>query len=888
MTHDLPTAYRPADIESRWYDTWERQGLFTASPHSDAPAYSIVIPPPNVTGALHMGHAFGHTLQDACIRRARMMGCEALWLPGTDHAGIGTQNVVERELAAEGTNRHELGRDAFVARVWDWKKHYGGRILDQMRRLGDSCDWGRERFTLDAGLSRAVRSVFVRWFDEGIIYRGNRIINWCPRCTTALSDIEVEHKEVAGELITFRYPFADGQGHIAVATTRIETMLGDTGVSVHPDDERYKDAVGRQLRHPFFPDRPMPVVADDEVDPGFGTGAVKATPAHDLLDFAIAERHGLDVINILDERAHLNASAGRWDGLDRFAARSAVLKELNHLGFVDRVERPYIHSVGHCSRCGTETEPWLSEQWFVRMEPLAGPAIDVVREGRIKLTPERFVKAYLNWMENIRDWCISRQLWWGHRIPVWYCRDCGNVFAAIDDPQGCNGCSSQDIFQDPDVLDTWFSSQLWPFSTLGWPEASPDLDFFYPTTLLVTGYDILYLWVARMIFAGVYFTGNVPFKEVLLHGIVRDFEGKKMSKSVGNVVDPLDMIERYGADALRFSLAFAAVPGNDTNLSEERVEGARNFANKLWNASRFVFLSIGEGRPALGDPESLGVEDRWILSRLDEVIGALDEHLGRYEFAEAMRELHRFVWSEYCDWYIELAKLKLSDDRAMSSQAVLIHVLDRILRLLHPVMPFITEELWSRLWPEGGSIMSAAWPVTGGRKDARAEGQIARFTELVTSLRRFRAEHAVPSAKKIRVEVAAGDYASEIDLMRDALLVLAKLASVELVDRLPNDAGRAGTITDSGIEALVDLDDVIDLDAEKRRIAKRLQDLDEDIGRAERKLTNAEFVAKAPGAVVGKERAKLGDALDNKAKLEAQLAALDGRASPHGPPDRTP
>ncbi|MDQ3751764.1 MAG: valine--tRNA ligase [Actinomycetota bacterium] len=881
MTHDLPTAYRPADIESRWYDTWERQGLFNASISSGKPAYSIVIPPPNVTGALHMGHAFGHTLQDACIRRARMMGREALWLPGTDHAGIGTQNVVERELATEGTNRHELGREAFVARVWAWKQHYGGRILDQMRQLGDSCDWERERFTLDEGLSRAVRTVFVRWFDEGIIYRGNRIINWCPRCTTALSDIEVDHREVAGELITFRYPFADGQGHIAVATTRIETMLGDTGVTVHPDDERYKDAVGRHVRHPFFPERPMPVVADDEVDPAFGTGAVKATPAHDPLDFAIAERRGLDIINILDERAHLNANAGPWEGLDRFAARSAVLKELNGLGLVNQVERPYFHSVGHCSRCGTETEPWLSEQWFVRMEPLAGPAMDVVREGRIKLTPERFVKAYLNWMENIRDWCISRQLWWGHRIPVWYCRDCDGAFAAIDEPKECSTCSSEDIFQDPDVLDTWFSSQLWPFSTLGWPEESADLGFFYPTTLLVTGYDILYLWVARMIFAGLYFTGDIPFREVLLHGIVRDFEGKKMSKSVGNVVDPLDMVESYGADALRFSLAFAAVPGNDTNLSEERVEGARNFANKLWNASRFVFLAVGDNRPILGDnTQGLDVEDRWILSRLDEVISAIDQHLGRYEFAEAMRELHRFVWSEYCDWYIELAKLKLSDSRVSSTQAVLIHVLDHILRLLHPVMPFITEELWSRLRPEAGSVMGATWPVTAGLRDAGAEGQVARFTELVGSLRRFRAEHGIPSARKVRVKIAAGEWAAEIDEMRGALLVLAKLASVELVERLPGGAGRAGTITDSGIEASVDLGDVIDLDAEKSRVAKRLQDMDEDIGRAERKLANTEFLAKAPDAVVGKERAKLKDATDNRRKLQAQLAALDGKAAP--------
>ncbi|MGH2730252.1 MAG: valine--tRNA ligase, partial [Actinomycetota bacterium] len=585
MTKELPTAYQPAEIERRWYEAWEKQGLFAARPNPDKEPYTIVIPPPNVTGSLHIGHAYEHTLQDTYIRRARMQGFETLWLPGTDHAGIATQNVVERELAKEGIDRHALGREAFVERVWEWKHQFGGRILEQMRRLGNSCDWSRERFTMDEGLSRAVRTVFVRWFDDGLIYRGNRIINWCPRCSTALSDIEVRHEDVAGELVTFRYELTDGSGSISVATTRVETMLGDTGIAVHPDDERYKDHVGKKVRHPFFPERDVPVVADAAVDREFGTGAVKVTPAHDPLDFEIAERAGLEKINILDESARINSNGGQFAGLDRYEARQVVLKELRDLGVVESVEIPYVHAVGHCYRCGTEIEPWLSEQWFVRMEPLVPPAIDAVTSGRIRLEPTRFVKSYVDWMANIRDWCISRQIWWGHRIPVWYCDDCGEVFAALEDPTVCPKCSSGSLRQDPDVLDTWFSSQLWPFSTLGWPDETEDLAYFYPTTLMAPGYEILYLWVARMIVSGLYFMGNIPFKEVMIHGIVRDFQGRKMGKSIGNVIDPLDMIDRYGADALRFSLAFATVPGNDTNVSEDRIEGSRNFANKLWNAA---------------------------------------------------------------------------------------------------------------------------------------------------------------------------------------------------------------------------------------------------------------------------------------------------------------
>jgi valyl-tRNA synthetase len=871
---DLPTAYDPKGIERRWYEAWERGGLFRARPNPAKTPYTIVIPPPNITGALHMGHAFEHTLQDAFIRRARMQGHEALWLPGTDHAGIATQNVVERELAKEGLDRHQLGRERFVERVWEWKELYGGRILDQMRRLGDSCDWERERFTMDEGLSRAVRTVFVRWFDDGLIYRGRRIINWCPRCTTAISDIEVKHEDTSGELVTFRYPLADGNDYISVATTRVETMLGDTGIAVHPRDERYKALVGKRVRHPFFPERGVPIVADEAVDPDFGTGAVKVTPAHDPTDFEIGERHDLEQVNIFDELARTNEYAGRFRGLDRYDARRAVLEKLEHLGLVERVERHYVHPVGHCDRCGTEVEPWLSEQWFVKMKPLVGPALEAVRDGRIRMEPIRFVKAYEGWMTNIRDWCISRQLWWGHRIPIWYCDDCGEVFSALEDADACRSCGSHNVRQDEDVLDTWFSSQLWPFSTLDWPDETEDLGYFYPTTLMAPGYEILYLWVARMIVSGLYFMKDVPFREVLIHGIVRDFEGKKMSKSLGNVVDPLTMIDLYGADALRFSLAFAAVPGNDTNISEGRIEGARNFANKLWNAARFVLISLGQDRPSLPVSEDLEVDDRWIMSRLDETIEEVDRQLDAYNWSEALRTLHRFAWSEFCDWYIEVAKLKLDGDRRRATGGVLVHVLDRVLRLLHPVMPFLTEELWSRLWPKGGSIMVAAWPAAEGMRDGEAKQTMERFQDLVAALRRLKVDYRIPPGKRIPVQVSAGDHAAEIAALADSAVALARLESLGLVDALPDPTGHARTLTPAGIEASVALEGIVDLAAERRRVVARLADVDRDIERAERKLADDNFVSRAPTSVVDKERAKLTEARAAREKLGAQLTAL--------------
>jgi valyl-tRNA synthetase len=876
MTSDLPTSYNPGGLEERWYEKWEKDGRFKGRPNSDREPFCIVLPPPNVTGALHIGHAFEHSIQDAFIRRARMQGYETLWVPGTDHAGIATQNVVERELAKEGRDRHDLGREAFVARVWEWKRQYGGRILEQMRRLGDSCDWERERFTMDEGLSRAVRTVFVRWFDDGLIYRGNRIINWCPRCTTALADIEVEHEDVAGELITFRYPLVDGDGHVSVATTRVETMLGDTGIAVHPEDERYRSLIGKRVRHPFFPDRDVPIVADEAVDKEFGTGAVKVTPAHDPTDFDIGERQGLEKINIFDERAFTTEVTGQFAGIDRYDARKSVLEELKKLSLVEKEERPYVHPVGHCYRCHTEIEPWLSEQWFLKMKQLAEPAIEVVRDGRIRMVPKRFVKSYVDWMENIRDWCISRQLWWGHRIPVWYCDDCGKVWASLEDADVCVECNSKNIRQDPDVLDTWFSSQLWPFSTLGWPDETEDLEYFYPTSLMAPGYEILYLWVARMITSGLYFMKDVPFREVLIHGIVRDFEGKKMSKSLGNVIDPLDMIERYGADALRFSLATGAVPGNDTNVSEDRIEGARNFANKLWNASRFVLLSCGDERPELPSEDLLRVEDKWILARLAHAINDIESSLAELNWAESLRVLHRFTWSEYCDWYIEMAKLRLNSEDSAIAKGVLVYVLDHILRLLHPVMPFVSEELWSHLRPDHESIMVADWPAEGGRADTDAERALERFQELVTSLRRLRADHGIDPGSRMNVALAAGTYASEVRDLSDALIALARLGDIDLVSELRAQPHEARAITPAGIEASVALGEVIDLDVETERLRKRLAEVEQDIDRAEGKLSNDEFTSKAPPAIVEKERRKLVEAQANREKIESQLRSVTG------------
>jgi valyl-tRNA synthetase len=873
---ELGKSYDPQGVEQRWYGFWRDNGYFRGPAGAQGEPFCIVIPPPNVTGILHMGHALNNTLQDVFVRRARMQGRPTLWLPGTDHAGIATQNVVEKRLAAEeGLSRHDLGREAFLKRVWAWKDTYESRILGQLERLGCSCDWERTRFTMDEGLSEAVKTVFVRLHEEGRIYRGNRIINWCPRCTTALSDIEVVYSDRQGELVTIRYPLADGSGHISVSTTRVETMLGDTAVAVHPDDDRYRAMVGKTVLLPLV-GREIPVVADDAVEPEFGTGAVKITPAHDPNDFDIAQRHDLEAINILDGTGTLTDAAGRFAGLDRFDARKDVFDALESEGLIEQVERPYVHSVGHCERCGTVVEPWLSEQWFVSMRELASPAIDAVRSGRIRLRPERFNKTYLEWMENIRDWCISRQLWWGHRVPVWYCPD-GHATVSAVEPDACAECGRTDIEQDPDVLDTWFSSWLWPFSTLGWPDDTEDLRYWYPTSVLVTGYDILFFWVSRMIMSGLHFRGQVPFRDVLLTGLVRDWEGKKMSKSLGNQVDPIELVDRYGTDAVRFTLTRSMIPGADMNLNEDWIEGARHFANKLWNASRFVLHNLGDEVPEpVGD---LDLAERWILSRLAQTKAAVDGALDAYESSEAARSLHQFIWSEFCDWYLEVSKLSLADpNRAPSARAVLYEVLETSLRLLHPVMPFITEEIWQRLPKRAdapASLMIAAWPDVAGSLDAEAEEAMSFLQQAVVEIRRFRHDHGIaPRARIEAVAVAPQAAAAILGEHRSSIESLAGLQSLVLADAPPGTGW--SRVVAGAAEIWLPLSAVADPEAERQRLARSIADAEAKAERSRGKLANKGFLSGAPPEVVAGVRDQLSESEERLAKLKAQLAELGG------------
>jgi valyl-tRNA synthetase len=876
----LPPQYAPADVEGRRYRHWEERGLFTADASSAAPAFSIVIPPPNVTGSLHIGHALDHTLIDALVRRRRMQGYNALWLPGMDHAGIATQNVVERELAKEGLSRHDLGREAFVERVWQWKAESGGAILGQMRRLGDSVDWTRERFTMDAGLSRAVQTMFKRLFDDGLIYRAQRIINWCPRCLTALSDIEVDHTDDEGELVTIRY--GDGADSVDVATTRVETMLGDTAVAVHPDDPRYGRLVGTEVELPLS-GRRIPVVADPHVDPAFGTGAVKVTPAHDPDDFEIGRRHDLPSMTIMDERGVITAH-GPFLGLDRFEARPAVLAALREQGRVVAERRPYLHAVGHCQRCGTTVEPRLSLQWFVKVGPLAKAAGDAVRDGRVRIHPQQMVARYFDWVDDMHDWCISRQLWWGHRIPVWYGPD-GEVVCVGPGGQAPSGEGWQ---QDSDVLDTWFSSGLWPFSTLGWPDETPDLRTFYPTSVLVTGYDILFFWVARMMMFGLYAMSGaepdaaVPFRTVALHGLVRDQFGKKMSKSRGNTVDPLDWIDRFGADATRFTLARGASPGSDVAVSEEWAAGARNFCNKLWNAARFALLNgadAGARRPA---PSALAVSDRWILSRLAAVTAEVDELFEQFEFGKACDALYHFAWDEFCDWYLELAKVPLSGDdpaAAATTRAVLGHVLDRLLRLLHPVMPFVTDELWTYL-TGGDSVMVATWPgaVAPGalgsgspapspQRDPAAEAEIEALMRLVTQVRRFRSDQGLRPSQPVPA-VLAGIEATPLAGHEAPIRSLLRLAAPG------GEFAPTASVQAEGVTVQLDTAAAIDIGAERRRLEKDLSAARADAEATERKLATPSFVERAPEAVVARSRDRLAAAQAEIARLEQRLAAL--------------
>jgi len=883
---ELSPQYAPAEVEGRRYRIWEERGYFTADASSASPAFSNVIPPPNVTGSLHIGHALDHTLIDALIRRRRMQGYNTLWLPGMDHAGIATQNVVERELAKEGLSRHDLGREAFVERVWQWKATSGGAILGQMRRLGDSVDWSRERFTMDAGLSRAVQTIFKRLFGDGLIYRAQRIINWCPRCLTALSDIEVDHTDDEGELVTVRY--GDGADSVKVATTRVETMLGDTAVAVHPDDPRYSRLVGTEVELPLS-GRRIPVVADPHVDPAFGTGAVKVTPAHDPDDFEIGRRHDLPSVTIMDERGVITAP-GPFQGLDRFEARPAILAALREDGRVAAEQRPYVHAVGHCQRCGTTVEPRLSLQWFVKVGPLAKAAGDAVRDGRVRIHPQQMAARYFDWVDDMHDWCISRQLWWGHRIPVWYGPD-GEVVCVGPDEEPPAG---QGWHQDPDVLDTWFSSALWPFSTLGWPDDTPDLHAFYPTSVLVTGYDILFFWVARMMLFGLYAMSGadpadaVPFRVVALHGLVRDQYGKKMSKSRGNTVDPLDWIDRFGADATRFTLARGASPGSDVSVSEEWVAGARNFCNKLWNAARFALLNGADPAAPLPGPGALSVPDRWILSRLRAVTAEVDELFEQFEFGKACEALYHFAWDEFCDWYLELAKVPLGGgdpDAAAATRAVLGYVLDRLLRLIHPVMPFVTDELWTVL-TGADSVMVAPWPGGGGvghlgpaaagadaqpapRRDPAAEAEIESLMRLVTQVRRFRSDQGLRASQPVPAALAG----------LDATPLAGHEASIRSLLRLavPGDAFTpTASVQAEGVTVQLDTAAAIDIGAERRRLEKDLSAARADATATERKLATPSFVERAPEAVVARSRERLAAAQAEIVRLEQRLAALPG------------
>jgi valyl-tRNA synthetase len=888
MSTTLPKTYDPAEVEQRLYAWWEDSGFFHAEPGDPGEPFAIALPPPNVTGSLHIGHALTAAVEDAMIRHARMIGRNAVWLPGTDHAGIATQNVVERLLAAEGVSRHDLGRERFLERVWAFVAETGGTIQHQHRRLGASVDWDREIFTFDEQRSRAVREVFCRWYEQGLIYRGHRLINWCPRCQTALSDIEVDHEDAEGELAELRYPGVDGSPGVVVATTRAETMLGDTAVAVHPDDERYADLIGTRVRLPLV-DREIPIIADELVDPEFGSGAVKVTPAHDPNDWEIGQRHDLPAIDIFTDDARVNVNGGPYEGLDRFEARRRVKDDLDAQGLLVGVA-PRTHPVGHCSRCNTVVEPRLSDQWFVKVRPLAEPAIAAVRDGRTRFIPERNAKGFVDWLEHLYDWCISRQLWWGHQIPAWYDRD-GGIHVRRTDPSP-EEVAELGLARDPDVLDTWFSSQLFPFVNLGWDgetEQTPELDTWYPTAVLETGYDINTFWVSRMLMAGLSMMGDVPFRVVYNHGMVRDGQGKKMSKSFGNVIDPLDFVNKYGADALRFALLRASTAGQDAPLAEEWVEGARRFANKLWNAARFVLLSVGDAgaRPDAADgpgapPDAdLELEDRWILSRLEAVRSDVDEAMTDWDLGRVARTLYHFAWDEYCDWYVELAKLRLNEDSASADAArwTLVHVLDQLLRLLHPLMPFLTEEVWRTLHhaDDRTSLMRSHWTTSvPHRRDEVAEARFAALQDAVTQLRRFRSDHGLRPSQRIDVMLHATDDRRE--LLDQAAGGIRRLAGVDrwsFVDDAPGSGdGPHGRVQTDGADLYVPMTGLIDLDEERARLQRELDRAQQEAARARGKLANEGFVANAPEPVVQAERDKVTEWEATIRRLVAQLDVL--------------
>ncbi|MEG6523143.1 valine--tRNA ligase [Desulfotomaculum sp. 1211_IL3151] len=875
--NNIPTVYNPKEVETKWYRHWEASKYFHAEVEKDKTPFCIVMPPPNVTGQLHMGHALDNTLQDILTRWRRMQGYNALWVPGTDHAGIATQAKVEEQLAKEGQSKYDLGREKFLKRVWDWKEQYGNRITSQLRHLGASCDWDRERFTMDEGCSKAVLEVFVRLFEQGLIYRDYYITNWCSHCQTTISDIEVEHQDKHGQLYYIKYPSKENAAeYILVATTRPETMLGDVAVAVNPEDDRYLHLVGKTLVLPIM-GRELPVIADAYCDPTFGTGAVKMTPAHDPNDFEIGRRHGLPEIIVIDKHGKMNEQAGKYQGLDRFECRKQIVRDLEAMGALVKVE-DISHAVGHCYRCNTAIEPALSKQWFVKMKPLAEPAIEAVIDGRIKFIPERFTKIYLNWMENIRDWCISRQLWWGHRIPVYYCQDCDEMVASITQVTSCGKCGGK-VEQDTDVLDTWFSSALWPFSTLGWPDKTPELEHFYPTSVLVTGRDIIFFWVARMIFSGLRNMDQEPFKEVFIHGLVLDSLGRKMSKSLGNGVDPLDVIDSHGADSLRFMLITGNTPGNDLRFHFERLDGARNFANKLWNASRFVMMNLADyDAKAKGSPYTLA--DRWILSRLQGTTQEVTDFLERYELGEAARVLYEFIWSSFCDWYIELVKPRLfgkttPEDR-VTAQQVLVQVLRQTLELLHPFMPFITEEIWQKLPHQGETIMLAPWPeAQGALQDQTAEAEMAVLIEVITAIRRIRGEMNVPPGKKAEAFLVAAEESYRSILERNTAYIQGSANTMaKVVSQLPVKPDQSASAVTRGVEIFVPLKGLIDLDKEIARLNKELKSVQGDLARVQGKLNNQGFLAKAPAEVIEKEKAKEQELTIKAEALKDRLAML--------------
>ncbi len=870
----LPKGYEPKDVEERWYAFWLERNLFRARLDKEDKVFSMVAPPPNVTGSLHMGHALNSTLQDILVRYKKMLGYNVLWVPGTDHAGIATQNVVERQLAQEGISRQDLGREEFVKRVWQWKEEYGNRIINQLKRLGCACDWSRQRFTMDEGFSKAVKEVFVRLYKEGLIYRGDYIINWCPRCQTALADLEVEHEEVEGALYYIRYPRVDGQGDVIVATTRPETLLGDTAVAVHPDDERYQDLKGVKVYVPVV-NRKVPVIFDSYVDRGFGTGALKVTPAHDPNDFELGQKHGLAQVKVIDETGRMTSEAGPFAGMDRFECRQKIVGWLENKGLLEKVE-PIKHNVGHCYRCKTVVEPMVSKQWFVRTKSLAEPALRAVKEGKTRLIPSHWDKTYYEWMENIRDWCISRQIWWGHRIPAWYCQECGEVIVEKEPPKVCPHCGSVKLEPETDVLDTWFSSALWPFGTLGWPDETEELRIFYPTSVLVTGFDILFFWVARMMMMGLHFMGEVPFYDVYIHALVRDEKGEKMSKTRGNVIDPLDMIVKYGTDALRFTLVALAAQGRDIRLSEKRIEGYRHFINKIWNAARFVIMNLEEDTRAEFDFEGATVADRWILSRLQQVIFETRKSLDAYEFDKAAYTLYHFVWHEFCDWYLEWIKpILYGEDKLQrkNTQGILIYSLEEILKLLHPFIPFVTEEIWHHLPHTEGSILEADYPqVNKGLIDESAISEMDNVIGLVKTIRNMRGEIGISPGMKVDIIVSSErqDVLGQIKHHTEAVCRLAGVRALSLSVRAERPSYTAAAVW-HGMDIYMPLKDVFDLEVEEKRLTKEIQKIVHELELVKSKLSNHDFLTKAPRAVVEKEEGKR-DLLEEKLdKLKANL-----------------